>query len=482
MAASCVWLIMKVLVYAALVCGAASVVPVGPASTFVQLFEWSWDDVAQECEQWLGPKGFSAVQVSPPMEHIAGSQWWTRYQPVSYNLTSRSGSPEAFAAMIQRCAKVGVHIFVDAVINHAAAGSGVGIAGSPYGNRMTVLYGQEDFHHNSGQSSANCAVTNYQDQHNVQDCDLVGLPDLCTGCAKVQDTIARYLGSMLSLGVAGFRIDAAKHQEAGELGQLLAKVPGGTPYVYQEVISGQNEAVTPNMYVSIGQVTEFNYARKLAPNIIDQGKLKFLSSFGESWGLLPRAQAVVFLDNHDTQRGEAALTYKSGDIYNLANVFMLAHPYGFPKVMSSYYFDSHDQGPPSQPVHGSSGLACGDGNPWVCEHRRPMIANMVAWRQSASTADVNGFASSDDGNGLAFCRGQAACVAINRGSNTWQVNLKVTMPPGKYHEVLCASDASQCPQLQVGNDGYVQLQVASSTAVAFHVGAQVVAVTSEIFV
>jgi hypothetical protein len=37
--------------------------------------------VAIECEEWLGPKGFGAVQISPPMEHITGPQWWTRYSP-----------------------------------------------------------------------------------------------------------------------------------------------------------------------------------------------------------------------------------------------------------------------------------------------------------------------------------------------------------------------------------------------------------------
>src|SRR5690554_7512158 len=61
------------------------------AGAFVHLFEWTWSDVAQECENFLGPKGFSAVQVSPPQEHIQGSAWWTRYQPVSYQLNSRSG-------------------------------------------------------------------------------------------------------------------------------------------------------------------------------------------------------------------------------------------------------------------------------------------------------------------------------------------------------------------------------------------------------
>ena len=60
-------------------------------TTFVHLFEWNWQDVALECETFLGPKGFAAVQVSPPNEHITTSQWWARYQPVSYMLESRGG-------------------------------------------------------------------------------------------------------------------------------------------------------------------------------------------------------------------------------------------------------------------------------------------------------------------------------------------------------------------------------------------------------
>jgi hypothetical protein len=38
----------------------------------VHLFEWKWADIANECEAFLGPKGFCAVQVSPPMEHVQG--------------------------------------------------------------------------------------------------------------------------------------------------------------------------------------------------------------------------------------------------------------------------------------------------------------------------------------------------------------------------------------------------------------------------
>lgn len=75
----------------------------------------SWADVANECETFLGPKGYKAVQVSPPMEHITGSQWWTRYQPVTYNIISRSGSESEFIDMVKRCNAVSVSIIVDAV-------------------------------------------------------------------------------------------------------------------------------------------------------------------------------------------------------------------------------------------------------------------------------------------------------------------------------------------------------------------------------
>ena len=74
----------------------------------VHLFEWSHDAVADECEKVLGPKGFCGVQVSPPNEHIQGGQWWTRYQPVSYKIESRSGNRGQFESMVQRCNNAGV--------------------------------------------------------------------------------------------------------------------------------------------------------------------------------------------------------------------------------------------------------------------------------------------------------------------------------------------------------------------------------------
>eukprot|EP00451_Oxyrrhis_marina_P053518 CAMPEP_0204506544 /NCGR_PEP_ID=MMETSP0471-20130131/109304_1 /ASSEMBLY_ACC=CAM_ASM_000602 /TAXON_ID=2969 /ORGANISM="Oxyrrhis marina" /LENGTH=522 /DNA_ID=CAMNT_0051511549 /DNA_START=42 /DNA_END=1610 /DNA_ORIENTATION=+ len=493
-------------------------------TAFVHLFEWGWSDVANECEKVLGPKGYDAVQVSPPMEHITGDQWWTRYQPVSYKLTSRSGDESAFEDMVKRCNSAGVRVVVDAVINHMASGGGTGIAGSTFGDRAfpAAGYTQDNFHHNGGDKDSNCAVTDYSNKDNVQLCDLSGLTDLCTGCDDTKNKLIAYLKNLKSKGSnVGFRIDAAKHQDAGELGAVLysnkdnvqlcdlsgltdlctgcddtknkliaylknlkskgsnigfridaakhqdagelgAVLSGaGSTWNFQEVISGSGEAVSPEMYLNNGHVSEFNFARQLAPNFKDENKLCYLDSFGPSWGFIDTSKAVTFMDNHDTQRGEAILTYKDGDVYYLANVFMLATQYGYPKVMSSYAFDSHDQGPPSYPV------SCG--NDWICEHRRPEVANMVAWRKTAGDNAMKNFVK-DGCNHIGFSRG-SAFVALNRdGSGSWQTTVQTGMPAGTYCDVAQSDDPSSCPKVTVDSSGQASITVPGLKAVAFHAG------------
>ena len=65
----------------------------------------------------------------------------------------------------------------------------------------------------------------------------------------------------------------------------------------------------------------------------------------------------------------------------MAVAFMLAYPYGYPRIMSSFFFEDPKQGPPHDekynilsPVINPDGT-CGKG--WVCEHRWRQIFNMV---------------------------------------------------------------------------------------------------------
>ena len=418
------------------------------------------------------------------MEHIVGSQWWTRYQPVSYTLESRSGGAAAFADMVARCAAVGVEVYADAVINHMAAGSGVGTNGSSYGSRAfpAAGYTQDDFHHDANDEGSNCAVTDYTSQYNVQTCDLVGLPDLCTGCASVQSALGGYIDTLAAAGVVGLRVDAAKHQEASELYGALARARDHGMLVYQEVIGSAGEAVTCDMYYGNGLVTEFAYALDLSPNFKADGKLGYLGNFGEAWGLMPTGDAVAFLDNHDTQRGDAPLTYKDGAVYTLASLFMLAHPYGaLTRVMSSYYFSDHDAGPPSVAVHadddGSAAMpaTCNDGSNWVCEHRNAGVANMVGWRRAAKAEPVTSFnaAGSDT---IAFGRGANAWIALNRATYDWSAgSIATTLAAGTYCNVIVDADPASCPTVTIGADGAVSgsLSVPSLSAVAFHINAMV---------
>lgn len=444
-------------------------------TTFVHLFEWNWQDVAQECEQYLGPKGYAAVQVSPPNEHITGSQWWTRYQPVSYELQSRGGNRAQFIDMVNRCSAAGVDIYVDTLINHMAAGSGTGTAGNSFGNKSFPIYSPQDFHES-------CTINNSDygnDRYRVQNCELVGLADLDTASNYVQNTIAAYINDLQAIGVKGFRFDASKHVAASDIQSLMAKV-NGSPVVFQEVIDQGGEAVGASEYLSTGLVTEFKYSTELG-NTFRNGSLAWLSNFGEGWGFMPSSSAVVFVDNHDNQRGHGGagnvITFEDGRLYDLANVFMLAYPYGYPKVMSSYDFHGDtDAGGPNVPVHNNGNLECFASN-WKCEHRWSYIAGGVDFRNNTADnwAVTNWWDNTN--NQISFGRGGSGHMAINKEDSMLTATVQTDMAPGQYCNVLkgeLSADAKSCSGevITVNSDGTINLNIGAWDAMAIHKNAK----------
>lgn len=184
----------------------------------VHLFEWKFNDIADECEHFLAPAGYGGVQVSPITENaiVEGRPWWERYQPISYNISTRSGNENEFKSMINRCNAVGIRIYVDVIANHMAAGGGIinGTNGSsadvPQRKYPAIPYDLSDFH-------PSCAINNYQDAYEVRNCELVGLPDLNQTNEDVRSHIVGFLNHLVDLGVAGFRFDAAKHMWPADL-------------------------------------------------------------------------------------------------------------------------------------------------------------------------------------------------------------------------------------------------------------------------
>ncbi|KAM4807181.1 pancreatic alpha-amylase isoform X3 [Urocitellus parryii] len=395
-------------------------------TSIVHLFEWRWVDIAKECERYLAPNGFGGVQVSPPNENIVinnpSRPWWERYQPISYKICTRSGNEDEFKEMVTRCNNVGVRIYVDAVINHMCGeGGGAGTSstcGSYFnaGNRdfPAVPYSGWDFNDGKCRTSSG-GIESYNDAYQVIDL-------------------------------------------------------GG-------------EAIKSSEYFGNGRVTEFKYGAKLGTVIRrwNGEKMAYLKNWGEGWGFMPSDRALVFVDNHDNQRGHGAggasiLTFWDARLYKMAVGFMLAHPYGFTRVMSSYrwprYFvngqDVNDWvGPPNnngvtKEVTINPDTTCG--NDWVCEHRWRQIRNMVTFR---NVVDGQPFQNwwDNGSNQVAFGRGNKGFIVFNNDDWSLSTTLQTGLPGGTYCDVISGDKINgDCTGIKVyvSNDGKAQFSISNS--------------------
>lgn len=287
---------------------------------------------------------------------------------------------------------------------------------------------------------------------------------------------------------------------------------GARPYIFQEVIDYGGEAISKREYNDIGAVTEFRYGMELSNALHGNNPLKWFVNWGESWSLLPSKDALVFIDNHDTQRGNHdILTYKSSKLYkasiytrqsigrsrffeNLARdaadgggdrllktvtryddssqmavAFMLAHPFGTPRIMSSFDFNDFNASPPQDsdgnilsPVINADDT-CGNG--WICEHRWRQIYNMVRFRNAVNrTNGVNNWWDNGQ-NQIAFCRGNAGFVAINGDRFDLKRTLFVCLPPGIYCDVISGNlENNRCTgkTVKVGENKLAYVEILTS--------------------
>ncbi|WP_150242567.1 carbohydrate-binding module family 20 domain-containing protein [Nocardiopsis quinghaiensis] len=448
--------------------------------TIVHLFQWNWDSVAQECEDFLGPNGFGGVQVSPPQEHVVipfaeggNYPWWQDYQPVSYQIdNTRRGTAEEFEAMVATCRDNGVRIYADVIINHMTGpGTGTGSNGTSWEKYTnpdlfgdgSASYGRDDF------GPCYETIGDWNDKWEVQNCELLELSDLNTATPHVREQLTRYLNGLVAMGVGGFRVDASKHVAEADVDAVfggLDDVPGfgGKPDVYHEVYGDQTVPYTA--YTPYGKVTNFDFKNDFAGRFAG-GDIAGLVDMPD-YGGLTADEAMVFVDNHDTQRYTPTLTYKDGDRYYLATAFMLAHPYGTPVVMSSYDFGGNQtEGPPSVGEVGGNPAGwitedtdCSSAD-WVCEHRDGAVAGMAAFRTSTEGTGIAQRAA-DGASRVAFDRGGRGFAAFNAGSGTWNLTAQTAVPDGVYENAAGSGSVTV-------SGGHVSAEVPADGAVAIHV-------------
>lgn len=397
------------------------------APVIAKLWEWNYVDIGKECSEFLGPNQIDAVQISPVTEHILGDAWWTKYQPVSAGLDSRSGTAEEFASMVGTCRSAGVQVMVDVVMNHIASpckeASGKdagtpcsGWAGGRWGNRRMAGVGPEQFHHYDGVPLRNCQVgppTAWLCDNEAGDCttcDMYGLPDWNTAQQAVRDSHAAFLEQLFLIGVTMLRIDGAIYMHVVDLAAILNRFPWD--FVFQE---WWGEFPPADRQEYVGHFRDVAYRGKMveALAVNDVEHFPDLLNLGEGvFGIAPEVALypMAYHDGRSNIADPAIATYKNGLEYHQQQKFFLAWPTGMSMVIwSGYSWSNQDQGPPGcekntlqqgrcQPQSvftqdgPSSCLVAPSMSPllenassprtWVCEHRWQGVAGLVHFRKS----------------------------------------------------------------------------------------------------
>jgi alpha-amylase len=495
------------LISAGLVVATAPAWALNPANSSVQMFHWKWNDIAKECTNFLGPKGYGAVQIAPPNSSAVLGSWYDLYQPVDYaNLNSRMGSAAELQTMINTCHTAGVRVYADVVTNHLAAAGTTSSAGAAY-NSSTLAYPRfsaSDFH-------SNCTIQQSDygspgNRNSVINCRLVGLPDLNTGSTYVQGQLRTYLTTLLNMGIDGFRLDAAKHIAPADINAFLSGVSrttkaGEALWLAQEIIPDGN--VVRSDYFGVGGLNEFQFPFLMKAMFRNDGGQSISQvrtymgtpgNWGGTWGFIDSAKASVFVNNWDTERDGSSLNASNNTgsypndangtkRYDLANIFMLAWPYGHAQVHSGFKFTVRDQDRPSASPFDASGNPQINVN-WDFIHRWGDIANMIEFRNVTNGSGVDNFVQGSN-NQIAFNRGAKGFVAINNDGAAWNLNYTTALPAGTYCNVAhglanAAKTACTSDSVTVSSTGAISVSIpanggATVPAVALHINQKITA-------
>lgn len=471
------------------------------SDTTVQMFHWRWSDVAKECRDWLGPQGYAAVQISPPSAAQRGVNWYDIYQPVDFtDFNSKMGSAAELDNMVRQCHAAGVRVYADVVINHLAAGSGIATNGAVW-DAATLSYPRFSAKH----FHPSCEIQRPADygtpgsRYSVTNCRLSGLPDFDTADPYVQSQLQSYLNSLIDLGIDGFRIDAAKHIAQPELVSIFKGVKqttkaGNKLWVTQEAIGDGN--LDLKSYLAVGTVNEFKFARTMKTlfrkdNNVGIAQIPAVMGTPGNWGgsgnFIDSPDVTVFINNWDTERKEGSLNASNhtGTIndmvgtkrYVLANVFMLAWPYGEVQLHSGFNFKVQNEDAPTASPYDERGHPKIN-QEWDFIHRWSELSNMVGFRRATLDQGVDDFTQGTL-HQIAFNRGAKGFVALNNDVSPWTKRFKTRLPAGEYCNVVSGvlnATRTACggESVKVDVEGYANLTVVQdggdrTPAVALHI-------------
>ncbi|KKA22539.1 Alpha-amylase A [Rasamsonia emersonii CBS 393.64] len=260
----------------------------------------SWQGIINHLDYIQG-MGFTAIWITPVTKQLSldtgdGTSYHGYWQQDIYSLNPNYGTAQDLKNLATALHNRGMYLMVDVVANHLGyAGSGTNMDCSvfnPFNNK-------EYFH-------PYCAITNYSNQTNVEDCwlgdNIVALADLNTSRTDVQNIWHSWVGNLVSnYSIDGLRIDTVKHVQkdfwpgynkaAGVycVGEILDGDPTYT-CSYQNYLDGVLNYPTYFQIISAFQSTNGSISNLY--NMINQVK----SSCKDSTLL------GTFVENHDNPR------------------------------------------------------------------------------------------------------------------------------------------------------------------------------------
>ena len=108
-------------------------------------------------------------------------------------------------------------------VGRTGTGIGGGVYDSDAGHFPDVPYTIDNFN-GCETCPACCCINQWTDHAMVRDCRLLGLNDLNPKVKDTEDKIVGYLNDVIDIGVAGFRVDAAKHMWPEDLEAIQSRL------------------------------------------------------------------------------------------------------------------------------------------------------------------------------------------------------------------------------------------------------------------
>lgn len=248
-------------------------------------FNWKYNDIKNELKS-IAEAGFVAVQTSPAQPQDTSGKWYWLYQPRGFYVDYNDlGSRNDLKNLCTEAKKYGIKVIVDIVANHLTGDHG----------KIQDNLKDSKYWHNNGK------CTNWKDRTQLTKCNIGDYADLKTEDSYVQNIVKGYLNDLKSIGVSGFRFDAAKHiGTPAEGDNFFSMVKNIGLWSYGEILDspGGNEVNVLKEYTKYIGVNDGYYSGELTGGMRD-GKVVTNTSNWKKKGV-DGTKLIYMAETHDT--------------------------------------------------------------------------------------------------------------------------------------------------------------------------------------